>query len=334
MYESHIRPLRHRVESWLLAILGRTVALFPCWLTVNLGACLGWLCSWVLPFRRATINENLRIAFGSSISDAERRRLTREVYKSFFMFAFESFHIHYGADSWPLNRVTEVEGVEHLDELRRQGRKPITVTAHFGNWELLGAWIRELIPVTTVAKPLHNPHMQEELCRARERHGLKIIWTNRDGAAREIMRAVEDERYLNILFDQDVRANGIFVPFFGRPTSTIPTPGVLAVRYNVPIMPVFIVRLGPTRHRVTFHKPILPEELSGETREQRVAAMMARCSAVLEDQIRLHPAQYLWLHRRWKSTPEQARERQERKLERRRRRAQKQRQADESDIVA
>lgn len=258
------------------------------------------------------------------MDETEKRRITREAYKSLGMFAVESFYIGAAPIDWVTKRVVEVSGLENYTRLREADRPLLAFTGHFGNWELLGAYSREVIPAVTLAKPLHNPLMQEDLERTRQRHDLRIIWTGAADSVRQILSHVrQGERTVNFLVDQDARFEGIFVPFFGRPASTNPTPARLSVKYDLPILPCFLVRLGPTRHRMIVRPPLFPGDCGSPETEERVREMTARMTREIEDMVRLHPAQYFWFHRRWKTTPEEVERRREKQFLRRQYKAEK-----------
>jgi KDO2-lipid IV(A) lauroyltransferase len=130
-----------------------------------------------------------------------------------------------------------------------------------------------------------------------------------------IIRTLHSERCLNLLVDQDAGVEGIFVPFFSKPASTTATPALLSIRHDMPLLPAYILRVSPTRHCVHICPMLDPADLPAGTREQQVLELTRRHVAVLEDFVRRHPDQYFWFHRRWKTTPEYARA----KLEKRRR---------------
>ena len=98
------------------------------------------------------------------------------------------------------------------------------------------------------------------------------------------------------------RGLGVFVDFFGLPASTNSGMARIALRTDAPIVPVFIVREGRSaRHRVHL-LPILQVERTGEPSED-VRRNTQRFTAVVEDMVRRHPEQWLWMHRRWKTRP-------------------------------
>lgn len=314
------KPLvRHRLEYAAIVVTGRAVALLPTWLSVNLGALFGLFCYYVVPVRRKVVRENLRRAFGHEMARQELRRLEREAFKNLGMFAVDFFSIQFGANDWAKKRVVEFDGLHYLEELQNKGRCWFFVSGHFGSWEVMGAWGARDYDLAVTAKPLHNPLVHDAIARTREGQGLKVIWSGKN-TMREILQCVRDGRPINMMIDQDVRNEGIFVPFLGTAASTITTPAVLALREGRPLVPAFLVRLGPTRHRLVVLPPIEPSEAEGEGKDEKVAWLMRRATGALEDIIRLHPAQYFWFHRRWRTTPGQAlrwREKQDRRRRKR-----------------
>lgn len=313
--------LQDRLEYVLVVTAGRFVSVLPTTLAAWMASAIGIAMGRFLPVRRRVVAQNLRIAFGDSIDASERKRLCREAYRTLALFAVETLQLQTKDAAWVERMVPEVEGREVVDRLAAEGRSWIGVTPHFGNWELLGARGAGFLDVSTLAKPLHNRLLTAFAERTRSRHGIKIVWTDGPSPPRQILRVLRDRgKTLNILPDQDMRHEGIFVPFFGRPASTTPAPAFFSIRTGAPIVPTFIVRVGLTRHRVLFTKPIEPAETAHIADEdERIAEVTRRYMAAIEDMIRLHPAQYFWFHRRWKTTPGEVaamREKRERRLRR------------------
>ncbi len=316
--------LLHRIEYLAARIAGLLLAPLPAGLAANIGAVAGILASRLFPVRRRTLVHNLRIAFGDQLDDSERRRIAREAYKSLAMTAVETMMLQHRGRNWVRQRIVAVENGEVLDELRERHGSFLGVTAHLGNWELLGAYWGATRELSTLAKPLHNPPMQAFVERTRARHGLQIIWTDTPSPARAILRALRDGRIVNVLPDQDMGHEGVFVDFFGRPASTTTAPAFFAIRTGKPIVPGFLVREGPTRHRVVIAKPVDPADFAHiEPMEERVRAVTQAYTRTIEDMVRLYPAQYFWFHRRWKTTPEEVQRKKEKGERRRSRRAAK-----------
>ncbi len=305
--------LKHRVEAFALLSAGWLLTWLPLGVAVRLARGLGTLGSFT-GIRAKVVRENLEIAFGDSISPREKKRLFREAYRFLCVFGVEGFFLERRSSRWVRSLIT-LEGAENVAAAKADPRGFLFLSGHLGNWEYLGAWGEEINPCTTLAKSLHNQIVQERVEKTRRQHGLEIIWADRPDALRRISQTIRSDRRLNLLADQDAGVEGLFVPFMGRPASTTPTPALLSIRHNMPILAGYALRVSATRHVAHFCPPIDPADLPPGTREEQVAELTARHVAQLEDLIRRHPDQYFWFHRRWKTTPEYA----QMKLEKRRR---------------
>jgi len=312
------RPrLKHRAEFLAFEAVERLVATVPELLALNTISGLAASLARIRPARRDVIRENLRIAFGDSISDAERRRLEVESQRHLALMFVEAIQANRRQPEWVRGRIQEMDQDPGARQLVESGRPFISVSSHFGSWELMGAFASQAVPnLSAVAKPLHNPLVQRRVSAARAAHGLHILWSSSDNLPSEALGLLREGRVVNIFGDQDAGASGLFVPFFSREASTNAAPALLALRAGVPLLPVFLVRMGLGRHRFVLRPPIHPDSVPGDRVRDRVFAMTRRCAAELEDMIRLYPAQYFWAHRRWKTTPERVEARRERRLAR------------------
>src|SRR3989338_925382 len=122
---------------------------------------------------------------------------------------------------------------------------------------------------------------------------------------REILRSLKKGEIVGILSDQDGGRNGTFVKFFNRWSSTPSGVATFAIRTHSPIFPVFIFREGTRDHRVEVEGPLrMPDpDTPQEEAEQIILQQFAN---ILEAKIRKDPGQWLWAHRRWKSTPDRS----------------------------
>ena len=114
-------------------------------------------------------------------------------------------------------------------------------------------------------------------------------------ASRQLLRALRSGKVLAMLVDQDIQTDGVWVPFFGRLAHTPSALADLALRLDAAVVPAFDERLPDGKHRIRFLEPLdLPDD--------RVAATAAM-TAVIEEQIRRRPEQWVWMHRRWRRQP-------------------------------
>lgn len=194
-----------------------------------------------------------------------------------------------------------IEGHEHLKAaLARHGRA-LLLTAHLGNWELLTVANRLVgHPLAVVVRPLDSAIMNAAAGRLRRKTGVELI-EKRD-ALRPVLRALRDGRVVGILLDQNTaRRESVFVPFFGRSASTSRSMAVLALRTRTPVVPVFIRREAPGRHRVVIHPALVMPEATDV--ESVIVDVTARCTAAIEAAVRETPEQWLWIHDRWRTRP-------------------------------
>jgi len=199
-----------------------------------------------------------------------------------------------------LGRV-RLEGVEHVKAALAEGRGALLLGAHFGNFELLAAAhaLTGLPPVNVVVRPLDNPYLDALVARGRERAQISLI--AKRAALKGMTAALARGECVGILLDQNDGRHGVFVPFFGRPASTSRSLAVLALKTGAPVVPAFIHRLRDGEHHVTL-EPAIPVVRTGHV-DRDVELNTARFTEAIERQVRAHPEQWFWVHRRWKSLP-------------------------------
>lgn len=251
--------------------------------------------AYLLGIRRAVTLDNLRRGL-PELSEARRRQIARGAYVNMSLAALEAVA---GNAIAARDDVLRLENAEPFLEQVRQGRPALMVSAHFGNWELIGDAMRRLgIEISAVVRPLEGA-LNAAIVENRLRSGVELIPAR--GAIRGTLEALKRGRAVGILLDQVVPAHqAVFVPFFGRPAATSPLAALVALRTGAPLFVVMGVREGPLI-RAHFEGPLaLP---STGDRDRDVQALTAEMTARIERYIRLHPEQWMWLHRRWKVQP-------------------------------
>ncbi len=157
------------------------------------------------------------------------------------------------------------------------------------------------IPMSTVVRRVYDPRLDRVMTDLRSRFGTEVIHRG-PSAGRDLLRSLLKNRVLGLLIDQDIRdLTGAFVPFFGRPAWTPTGAATMAIRAERPIVPAFTHRRADGRHIVEVHRP-LPFPESGST-EEKVHRLTAAATAAIEQQVRKHPEQWVWMHRRWRTQP-------------------------------
>lgn len=255
---------------------------------------LGILLYYAHPRLRHTALRNLTIAFGE---DADRKRLVGIARRSFQFLCRSLVEVLKMASLSPsdLPGWVEIEGEEHLSSALDVGKGVILLTAHYGNWELMGARLVEAgFPLWVIARDQRDMAMTHLVNDVRERFGMKVI---RRGDARGIIRCLRDNGVLGILSDQN-EATGILVDFFGRPAATATGAAVLAMRTGAPVVPGFVSRDERNHHRIRFQPPLQLTQTGDWDKD--VHANTQLMTKVIEEAIIRDPEQWLWVHRRWK----------------------------------
>lgn len=251
-----------------------------------------------LRVRRRVAEQNLALAFPDQ-SASERDAILRDHYRELGRVCVEYARLPELAERAP-GEVVELRGAEHVRAALARGRGVVLLTGHVCNFELAGACVaRQLsIPIDFVFKPLTNPVMEAWIAAQRRAAGVGLISTG--ASVRAVFAALKANRGVALLGDQDARRHGVFVPFFGRLTSTAIGPAAIALRSGAPLVVCFDRRLEDGRHRVEFQAPLAVDDASAPDAVERLTALH---TARLEARIREHPADWFWLHRRWKTPP-------------------------------
>lgn len=202
--------------------------------------------------------------------------------------------------SW--RRHVELENfTEVLELLIRQERGVIMLTGHYGNWEVLGYLLATLgFDTTTVARPLDNPYLNDWILGVRERQGQRIV--DKKGATIEVGPVLDAKGAIGFIADQNAGHKGMFVDFFGRKASTYKSIGLLAMQHEVPVIIGYARRTGESfKFQVGVQDIIRPADWKDQ--EDPLRYITQRFTSAIEAMVRRDPAQYLWMHRRWKSRP-------------------------------
>ncbi len=243
---------------------------------------------------------NLAAAFPEK-SPAEIERILRGVWDNLGRTGAEYAQLDRIFDTDPEGPVAggriEVVGLEQFMNLRHDDKPAIIFTGHCGNWELLpvGA-ARHGLPLVVYYRPPNNPFAAELVGRIRRRSMGRLLPRGLLGSI-AAQQALERGEHLGMLIDQH-HDLGFPLPFFGRPARTALTLAKLARRFRCPVHAAFIERLPGARFRAVITPPL---DISWTDDAQADAKnVMTMVNRILEDWVRAHPDQWLWLHRRWR----------------------------------
>jgi Kdo2-lipid IVA lauroyltransferase/acyltransferase len=288
--------LRNRCEAELARVLICVLEYSPRPVADALGQGCARLLDALAPRLRQTADTNLTFAYPNENAEW-RRRTVDGVYRSIgrLLVAFARFpRITKGnVAEW-----IRYDGFEHYVRAKERGKGVLFATAHLGNWEL-SAYAHALLTETMniVVRPLDNP-LVDDLVETRRALSGNTLLSKRD-FARSILHALRDNEPVGILVDQNSAGdNAAFVPFFGKQACTNLTFAKLAARSGAAVIPGFAVwNESESQYVLRFYPEVT---MTGDAVEDTT-----RIQSAVEAAIRECPEQWLWIHRRWKTRPEE-----------------------------
>lgn len=188
----------------------------------------------------------------------------------------------------------ELAGAENLP----QGQA-IFFSAHCGNWEMILPIAAQLgLAVSGAYRRASNPAVEDVIQSLRAAaHGDQVTMFPKGAAgARAALAHLAQGGSLGLLVDQKMN-DGIAVPFFGRPAMTATAPAQFALRFNLPLVPVRVERIGPARLRLICEAPLAVPRTGDRATD--ILAITTALNARVEAWVRADPGSWLWLHRRW-----------------------------------
>ncbi|HXP85067.1 MAG TPA: lysophospholipid acyltransferase family protein [Bryobacteraceae bacterium] len=195
-----------------------------------------------------------------------------------------------------VHRWIRYEGLENFTSAQARGRGVLVATGHLGNWEL-SAYTHALMtgPMNIVVRPLDNPRVDALVEQRRTLSGNPVI--RKKEAAREILRALRAGQAVGILIDQNSSLEeGVFVDFFGVKACANAAFVKFAHHTGAAVVPGFALWSEAEQRYILRFYPEIP--MGGDVLDDT-----QRVHTVLEQVIREHPDQWLWIHRRWKTRP-------------------------------
>jgi KDO2-lipid IV(A) lauroyltransferase len=252
------------------------------------------------PKLQRTAEFNLRLAF-PEWTDAQRKDVTRKMVRNLGWMAAE-FARFPQLSKGNIEKVVILEGHENFLEGQRRGNGVLYLTGHIGAWELSSfAHAIYGYPLHYIARPLDNNRLDALVNQYRCSSGNKPIFKNE--SARVMLKTLKDSGTIGILADQNTMPEeGVFVDFFGK--SACATTGIarVALHTGAAVVPGYAYwDEGLQKYRLRFAPPV--ELVRSSDTERDVFENTQRFAKVIEEIIRKHPDQWVWVHKRWKTRP-------------------------------
>lgn len=280
---------------WLGFGLLRLLIILPYRWLLLLGGLLGQLMYLTIPRRRRIAATNIRLCF-PALSASEQQALVKASFRESGISLFEIGLSWWGSHR-QLQRLCRIEGLQHLDAARQQGKGVILLSAHFSCLEIGGRLLARHTPFYVMYKYHRNPLFEAMMKHSREGYYLGAIERS---DARSLIKTLKADHACWYALDQDFGTiNAVFAPFFGIQAATLTATSRFARITGAAVVPFFVRRCEDGSGYQLTLLPALENFPSGD--DQADATLT---NHLIETEVRKAPAQYLWLHRRFKSRPE------------------------------
>ena len=264
-----------------------------CWLPYSWILAMGKVCGLVFfytagrPRSRAVTQAAEHLGLSNEEAAAMVRRLCIHIGQTLFEILYTPV-----LNQDNIERFIKIENRHYLDEALSRGKGAVILAAHFGNWEWLGAALAIIgVPLSSVIKPQPNEQHTRILNEFRQQTGMQIF--NRGTSELlGISRALKQGRFVGFVADQDAGRGGLFIEFLGEMASTPLGPATFARKFNVPVIPAFIIRCPEGGHRVLVQEPFYCENTGDEKTDLYVATQ--KMVHITEAMIRRYPEHWLW----------------------------------------
>ena len=240
---------------------------------------------------------NLDLAFGETKTKEEKLEIAKKCYYNFAKYLGINFILNQNTTKQKILEQVVFKNEHFLLDAIRSGRPIIVTTAHFGQWEIFPLAVAAYFgPSSVLGRKLDSSVMDKILRANRAQFNVELI--DKDGGAKDILKALKARRIVGILVDQNTAPkDGIKVQFFGKDVLHTPAASVLAQKTNALIINAFIYQKGENLNEICFEQPIDISTFDKEDAVQKVTQM--QCSAC-EEMVRARPEEYFWFHQRFK----------------------------------
>lgn len=298
-----LKQLKRGLIVIIVRSMVRLVNLIPRRLGIFIFSWLGLLGWWLDAKDRHRIRRHLGLVYKDSLSTVEKDRIGR----SFFVNSARNLvdvvrlQRHYQSE---IADLIEVEGLENFDRAYKRGNGLIGISAHIGNFEMMGVFLASQgYSIGVIGRRMYDDRMDRLLVGNREALGLKNFYTTE--SPRKVLRWLADGKAIGVLMDTDsMRVRSRLLPSFNRLSYTPVGHIQMAFRTKAALVPSFCIRIENDRYKVIF-QPALEYD-PGRGSEADINRVARQCNRVIDKFIDEHRDQWIWIHNRWHTSPEAA----------------------------
>jgi len=319
-FKIYKKRLKYFFLGLLLQFLLQIVKVLPWKTTTWLMARTGALAFIIVRKEREKTIRNLTIAYGENKSKKEIYQMAREVWINLGKSAAE-FAIKLNiTDKETYFKNVEIIGLEHVQKALERGDGVLFIVSHMGCWEAFSNATMLLdMRAGAVGQTLGDKKINDLLIKSRERLGFKLL--PRGSSYKTILNFIANNHSMGILIDQDTRVKSVFVDFYGKPAYTPIGAAMIALDSGASVMAAYYLKKPDDTWKIVVN-PEFNIIRTGD-RKHDLYKNTELFHKDIEEMIKQYPTQWVWMHERWKTTPEIVKERDRKKKEDRLKRRQK-----------
>jgi len=292
--------MRETLEYFAAWLLIKGLGILPRALARALGVALVRVAYLFRPSLRRAADLNLRIAF-PDWTEAQRRDTLRKMLRNIGWMAgdFSQFPKFTREN---IARVIALDGHQNYLEALHRGKGVLILTGHMGPWEL-SSYAHALYGYSCffLARPIQNQRVDALVNEYRCLSGCGVI--DKNDSARAVLRTLHAGGAIGILADQNTSLEeGVFVPFFGIPASSTAGLARIALRTDAAVVPGYAFWDDASQKYILRFEPAVELTRTGDEAAD-IRTNTAKFMKVVEDFVRAHPDQWIWVHKRWKTRP-------------------------------
>ena len=254
----------------------------------------------VSPKSRKLVLSHLGMAYGTEKSEAEIRKLAQQMFVMLGKNAGEILRATAVKTLADLEKFVVVSGYEHAEAVKAKGKGIIFLPNHLGAFELMVTFValKGFRPMV-IGTPLKDDRLNALMVNYRNAHGA--IPVERGKETLRLFKGLKSGGSTAVLIDQDTKVKSRFVEFFGRPAATPIGAAILALKTGASVLPAYI-HLGADNLQHIRFLPEIPLEVTGDE-ETDLVRNTQNYTRFIEQVVREHPEQWVWMHERWKTQP-------------------------------
>ena len=244
------------------------------------------------------IETNLNFVFENSLSKDEIKQIQKYSYFNMVLWA-QSLIENLDISDEELKNTVEIENAHIIQDLRKEGKPLILISAHYGNIEMLSCYINRFVtPLHQVARESNFEEIDEFIVKSREASGSKIVF--KSGALKKLVKALMQKEVVSLIIDQNINSReGEEVLFLGKKAYQTSSSASLARKFDAYIVPLAIFNQENYKYKIKIYEPIVPIKTQNEKDDiKKISQLEANA---ISDIIKEDKKQWFWPHKRFKS---------------------------------